>query len=49
MNNELYISAEEVYENEKITLLRSRIYDIGICIMFDTYLNDDELVDSGGK
>ena len=48
MNRELYIKAEEIYGKEKITLLRSRIYDIGMCIMFDTYLSDDDkLVDIG--
>lgn len=48
MNRELYVNAEEVYGKDKIVLLRSKIYAIGICIMFDTYLSDDdELVDSG--
>lgn len=49
MNRELYVNAEEGEAGkEKIVLLRSKIYAIGICIMFDTYLcDDDELVDSG--
>ena len=50
MNKEFYVKAEEVYRKEKSALLRSRIYDIWMCIMFDTYLSeDDDLVDSGGK
>ena len=42
MNRELYINAEAVYGKEKIALLRSKIYDIGMCIMFDTYLSDEK-------
>ena len=40
--NELYINAEEVYGKEAIDKLRQKIYDIGMCIMFDTYLSDEE-------
>ena len=40
--NELYINAEEVYGKEAIDKLRQKIYDIGMCIMFDTYLRDKE-------
>ena len=37
MNKELFVNAEEVYGIEKISLLRSWIYDIGMCIMFNTF------------
>jgi hypothetical protein len=48
MNKELFVNTDEVYGKEKIVFLRSKIYAIGMCIMFDTYLSsDDELVDSG--
>lgn len=40
--NELYINAEEVYGKEAIDKLRQKIYDIGMCIMFDAYLRDKE-------
>ena len=38
MNRELYINAEAVYGKEKISLLRSKIYDIGWAIISDKYL-----------
>ena len=40
----------KVYVKEKIAFLRSRIYDIGMCIIFDTYLSGGEdLVDNGDE
>ena len=42
LKEELFIKAEEIYGKEKIALLRSKIYDIGMCIMFDTYLSDEK-------
>lgn len=42
LKEELFIKAEEIYGKEKIALLRNKIYDIGMCIMFDAYLRDKE-------